>query len=76
MDLDGFVTVQADLPCFVNVLLGADECVVACEQGGALRSQDCNGNAISDAEDIADATSQDCNNNFIPDECDVDTNDP
>ncbi len=32
---------------------------------------DCNGNGIADACDIADGTSSDCNGNGIPDECDI-----
>jgi hypothetical protein len=32
---------------------------------------DCNGNLISDSNDIADGTSLDCNGNGIPDECDI-----
>ncbi|MCK4660784.1 MAG: hypothetical protein KAV82_14790, partial [Phycisphaerae bacterium] len=39
-----------------------DECEV---------SNDCNGNGIEDAQDIAVGTSQDCQPNGIPDECDV-----
>jgi len=31
--------------------------------------QDCNGNGIEDADDIASGTSQDCNDNGVPDEC-------
>jgi hypothetical protein len=71
MDLDCIVTVDADVPCFVAVLLGASDCVVSCEQTGLLRGQDCNSNGISDVVDIAKGTSQDCNHNFIPDECDI-----
>jgi hypothetical protein len=80
MNLDGIVTVQSDVPCFVNVLLGASGCVVGCEQTGFLREQDCNENGTSDSVDITNGTSQDCNHNFIPDECDIancgDPNDP
>jgi len=32
---------------------------------------DCNGNGVPDACDIADGTSEDCNHNQIPDECDI-----
>ncbi|MFQ5501029.1 MAG: choice-of-anchor J domain-containing protein, partial [Phycisphaerae bacterium] len=32
---------------------------------------DCNGNSITDFQDIADGTSLDCNTNGIPDECDI-----
>lgn len=32
---------------------------------------DCNGNAVADNLDIADATSFDCNANKLPDECDI-----
>ncbi|HUN80401.1 MAG TPA: hypothetical protein VMV81_02715, partial [Phycisphaerae bacterium] len=32
---------------------------------------DCNGNGISDADDIAAGTSSDCNCNGVPDECDL-----
>jgi predicted outer membrane repeat protein len=71
MDLDCVVTVDADVPCFVAVLLGASDCVIHCQQTGFRGSQDCNGNSISDVVDIANATSQDCNHNFIPDECDI-----
>ncbi|MCP4592363.1 MAG: right-handed parallel beta-helix repeat-containing protein [bacterium] len=35
------------------------------------RSEDCNGNGVWDADDIAVGTSQDCNSNGTPDECDV-----
>jgi hypothetical protein len=34
-------------------------------------TQDCNGNAAEDSEDIARGLSADCNGNGIPDECDV-----
>ncbi|MCH7872371.1 MAG: hypothetical protein IID33_11790, partial [Planctomycetes bacterium] len=37
--------------------------------GVACLNDDCNGNAIDDAEDIAQGTSQDLNGNGIPDEC-------
>ncbi len=30
---------------------------------------DCNGNGVSDLDDISGGTSQDCNLNFVPDEC-------
>jgi hypothetical protein len=33
--------------------------------------QDCNGNGVSDACEIADGTSADCNNNGRPDACDI-----
>ena len=33
--------------------------------------QDCNGNGVSDYQDILDGVSSDCNANGIPDECDV-----
>ena len=33
---------------------------------------DCNGNGVSDEEDIANGTSEDCNNSTIPDECEAD----
>jgi len=36
---------------------------------------DCNGNGISDADDIANLTSADCNSNGIPDECELAGND-
>ncbi|MGB2985026.1 MAG: hypothetical protein WBE26_04010 [Phycisphaerae bacterium] len=36
---------------------------------------DCNGNGISDVDDIANETSKDCNHNDIPDECEADCND-
>jgi hypothetical protein len=32
---------------------------------------DCNGNLVSDDQDIAKGTSKDCNHNGIPDECDI-----
>lgn len=32
---------------------------------------DCNGNGISDGDDIAAGTSRDCNTNGVPDECDI-----
>ena len=32
---------------------------------------DCNGNNVSDSEDIANGTSLDCNSNSVPDECDI-----
>ena len=35
---------------------------------------DCNGNGVDDATDIANGTSRDCNNNGIPDECENDCN--
>jgi len=38
----------------------------------ALRDlDDCNGNGVADATDIAGGTSQDCNGNGTPDECDI-----
>jgi len=33
--------------------------------------QDCNGNGVSDFEDIFDGTSGDCNENQLPDECEI-----
>jgi len=36
-----------------------------------ITGSDCNGNFVSDADDIAAGTSQDCNSNGIPDECDI-----
>lgn len=33
--------------------------------------RDCNGNGVSDAEDIQTGTSADCNANGVPDECDL-----
>jgi hypothetical protein len=39
-----------------------------------LRMQDCNGNEIDDATDIAQQTSEDCNTNGFPDECEPDCN--
>ncbi|MFQ5463088.1 MAG: thrombospondin type 3 repeat-containing protein [Phycisphaerae bacterium] len=36
----------------------------------AIQIVDCNGNGISDADDIASGTSEDCNSNAIPDSCD------
>jgi hypothetical protein len=39
-----------------------------------LRMQDCNGNEIDDATDIAEQTSADCNSNGMPDECEPDCN--
>jgi hypothetical protein len=47
------------------------------QQGGETRrpaapaDEDCNGNGIPDATDIAQGTSFDCNGNLIPDECDT-----
>jgi hypothetical protein len=38
-------------------------------------SQDCNGNGVPDADDLAQGTSDDCNENDLPDECDLDCND-
>lgn len=38
---------------------------------GAYKCGDCNGNGISDEEDIASGNSKDCNDNGIPDECDI-----
>jgi len=35
---------------------------------------DCNGNGVSDVEDIANGTSPDCTGNGVPDECEVDCN--
>ncbi len=35
---------------------------------------DCNGNGVSDPEDIANGTSQDCSGNGFPDECEPDCN--
>ena len=37
-------------------------------------SDDCNGNVVPDACDIASATSQDCTGNGVPDECEPDCN--
>ncbi|MBI5764277.1 MAG: immunoglobulin domain-containing protein [Planctomycetes bacterium] len=42
-----------------------------CEQGG----QDCNGNNVLDACDIASGSSQDCNSNGVPDSCELAGND-
>ncbi len=44
--------------------------VFAIEDDVACSFEDCNGNGISDADDILDETSFDCNENGIPDECD------
>jgi hypothetical protein len=33
--------------------------------------EDCNGNGVPDAQDIASGASQDCNGNGVPDECDI-----
>ncbi len=38
--------------------------------GQPVWAQDCNGNRVDDAQDIADGTSNDCNDNGVPDECD------
>ena len=48
------------------VLFAAVTCCVT-----PVRGQDCNGNGIPDADDIAAGTSQDCNGNGIPDECEI-----
>jgi hypothetical protein len=37
----------------------------------AADMEDCNGNFVPDAQDLANGASQDCNNNNQPDECDV-----
>ena len=37
--------------------------------GGPGGPDDCNGNGIEDAEDIANGTSLDCNGDGLPDEC-------
>jgi len=37
----------------------------------SLRAADCNGNGISDADDVLAGRSRDCNGNGIPDECDL-----
>jgi hypothetical protein len=44
-------------------------CVLAAMVDAA--ALDCNGNAISDAEELGDGTAVDCNLNDVPDECDV-----
>ncbi|MBI4716568.1 MAG: CRTAC1 family protein [Planctomycetes bacterium] len=46
--------------------LAADQIVTL-----APAPQDCNGNQVFDALDIASGTSQDCNVNSFPDECDI-----
>ena len=71
MDLDGFLTLDLDVPCFVSVLLGASACVVDCQQTGFNGPQDCNQNGRSDTVEIAEGTSLDCNKNFVADECDI-----
>ncbi|HOW73898.1 MAG TPA: PHB depolymerase family esterase [Phycisphaerae bacterium] len=38
------------------------------------KPDDCNGNSIPDAQDIANGTSRDCNGNLFPDECEPDCN--
>ncbi|MFQ5424938.1 MAG: hypothetical protein ACE5F9_13290, partial [Phycisphaerae bacterium] len=38
---------------------------------GPAGGADCNGNGVSDDQDIADGTSQDCNTNGVPDDCDI-----
>lgn len=42
------------------------------DMGAHEFGNDCNGNGISDAQDIAGGTSQDCNANGFPDECEDD----
>ncbi len=39
-----------------------------------IGGQDCNGNGIADADDIAGGASADCDGNGVPDECDPDCN--
>ncbi len=38
---------------------------------GAVESNDCNGNGLPDAVDVATGGSPDCNGNGFPDECDI-----
>ena len=40
--------------------------------GGNTFSQDCNGNNVCDADEIAGGTQQDCNTNGLPDACELD----
>ncbi|MFM1805721.1 MAG: hypothetical protein RL136_2600, partial [Planctomycetota bacterium] len=39
--------------------------------GDNILSQDCNGNGVCDADEIADGTVLDCNGNGFPDTCDI-----
>ena len=41
------------------------------DMGAYEKFNDCNGNDIPDAEEIANGTSDDCDNNGIPDECET-----
>ncbi|MEE2681290.1 MAG: PQQ-dependent sugar dehydrogenase [Planctomycetota bacterium] len=45
------------------------ESVVITTPGGTIGFIDCNGNSISDFDDIAVGASSDCNGNSVPDEC-------
>lgn len=77
MDLDGFVTMESDLPCFIAVLLDQPECVVECSAPTFRSGIDCNENGLPDSYDLIVAlTSEDCNANGIPDECEIDENSP
>jgi len=75
MDLDGFVTMESDLPCFIAVLLDQPECAVECSAPTFRSSIDCNQNGLPDSYDLIVAlTSEDCNANSVPDECEIDEN--
>src|SRR5438093_6064100 len=53
---------------FFKIALGMS-LIVLCDPD--LRSSDCNGNGIDDADDLSSGASTDCNSNGIPDECDL-----
>ena len=48
--------------------------LTAATVAGFRQSTDCNGNGISDDQDISGETSEDCNTNGTPDECEFDCN--
>lgn len=68
-DMDGDADIDmTDVGCFVQkLLIGVNRC--GCIGGGPRGDNDCNGNMIDDAYDIATQYSNDANSNGIPDEC-------
>ncbi len=70
-----------DIQPFVDVLLGGPACTAgtSCGQAGASGGggapqpvmQDCDGDGVSDAEEIASGASADCNGDAYPDACNL-----
>ncbi len=73
---------RADAPRFVDTVNAPDEGVAdppdypfVVDMGAYEYTDDCNGNGIPDAEDLAMGSSLDCNGNGLPDDCELINND-